>query len=397
MASDPRAAAGGAAYRRTASVLALRVLLFVVVVVALGAAALLVVAAIGSQVGTSGLLTGGLLALLPVVPVTLSFLWLDRWEPEPLRYLLLAFGWGASVAAAVALVVNTAAARALEALLGAAAALDVTAVVVAPVVEESAKAAFVVGFVLLHRGEFDGVVDGIVLAGLVAVGFAFAENVLYFGRAFADGVDDAGLAGGIAASGAVFVVRGVLSPFAHPLFTVAAGIGLGLAVTTRSRARSGLVAALGLAVAVGLHATWNAAAVAGGEAFLSLYAVVMVPVFLVAVALAVWSRRREGTVVRRHLPAYAAAGWLAPHEVAVLCSLPLRRRLVREARARGGKAGERATRDYHAAATELAFLRARMLHGTAGPGADRREQRLLAVLADRRGRALRPAPPLPHA
>ena len=49
---------------------------------------------------------------------------------------------------------------------------------------------FLVGLLIFRRREFDGIVDGIVYAGLVAAGFAFTENILYFGRAFAEEADD---------------------------------------------------------------------------------------------------------------------------------------------------------------------------------------------------------------
>jgi protease PrsW len=96
--------------------------------------------------------------------------------------------------------------------------------------------------------------------------------------------------------------------------------------------------------------------------------------------------------VRRQLPAYAAAGWLAPHEPQLLASMPARRRLIRQAGEWGGPEAQQATRDYHASATELAFLRERVLRGTAVGGAAELEQALLAVLADRRRRAFVPAP-----
>ena len=98
-------------YRRGAAGLVRRVLVAVVLAVVLGWAALVVLAAIGAEVGTGGLLVGGVLALLPVVPVTLCFLWLDRWEPEPPAYVGLALGWGATVAAGVSLALNSLAVR----------------------------------------------------------------------------------------------------------------------------------------------------------------------------------------------------------------------------------------------------------------------------------------------
>ncbi len=38
---------------------------------------------------------------------------------------------------------------------------------------------------LFRRQNFDGITDGLVLAGITATGFAFTENVLYLGNASA--------------------------------------------------------------------------------------------------------------------------------------------------------------------------------------------------------------------
>ena len=54
---------------------------------------------------------------------------------------------------------------------------------------------------LFRRKEFDGIVDGIVLAGFIGVGFAFTENILYFGRAFLAGSEQLGVTGGLFAAG----------------------------------------------------------------------------------------------------------------------------------------------------------------------------------------------------
>ena len=54
---------------------------------------------VGTSIGVGGVVVGALCALLPVGPVVAAFLWVDRWEPEPPRLLLLAFLWGACFAA----------------------------------------------------------------------------------------------------------------------------------------------------------------------------------------------------------------------------------------------------------------------------------------------------------
>jgi hypothetical protein len=77
----------------------------------------------------------------------------------------------------------------------------------------------------------------------------------------------------------------------------------------------------------------------------------------------------------------------------LLSSLPIRKRLRADAARIGGPAMQRATVDYHHAATELAFLRERILHGTAGADGLVHQAELLQWLADRRAQAFVPAPP----
>src|SRR3546814_12754020 len=69
--------------------------------------------------------------------------------------------------------------------------------IVAPITEEATKGLFLVLLVVWKRQEFDGVLDGIVYAGFVGIGFAFTENILYLSAAYngTDGSAPGGLAG----------------------------------------------------------------------------------------------------------------------------------------------------------------------------------------------------------
>lgn len=332
--------------------------------IALGFCGLVVIGLVRSSVGTAGVVVGALCALVPVGPVVATFLWVDRWEPEPPRTLLAAFLWGACFATLTALLINSSATVVVDQVLGREGANLVGAVAVAPVVEEAVKGAFLVGMLFFRRREFDGVVDGIVYAGLVAAGFAFTENILYLGRAF---TEDAGV-GQVASVLGVLVLRGVISPFAHPLFTAMIGIGAGIASRSKSVARRVAAVVIGYLVAVALHSLWNtSASVLDGGLFLAVYAFVMVPVFVALAIVVVWQRRREQRIVASQLPAFAAAGWIVPSEVPLLSSLAGRQGWRAAVRRRSGREAAKAVADYQAAVTELAFLRDRLARGTAGP------------------------------
>ena len=208
--------------------------------------------AITEETGALGLITGAVLAAIPVFPVVATFLWLDRYEAEPTSLLALAFAWGAGFATFGALVINTASLTAIKAAGGD---MSTTAVFVAPFVEEAFKGSAVVIILLLRRREFDGVMDGIVYAGMAGIGFAFVENVLYLGRT----LGDSGSGGTVF----VFLLRCVVSPFAHPLFTAATGIGIGVAVRSRKPIVKVIAPILGYCTAVLLHGAWNLSAASG--------------------------------------------------------------------------------------------------------------------------------------
>ncbi|MFC3690059.1 PrsW family intramembrane metalloprotease [Aquipuribacter hungaricus] len=318
------------------------------------------------SVGPEAFATALLVAALPVLPLVRVYAWLDRYEPEPRGMLLFAFGWGAAVATAFALLLSLPPTLAVQALGGDADVLG--AVLVAPLVEEGIKGLGLVAVVLVGRRGLDGLVDGFVYAGLVGVGFAFTENILYLGEAL--------LSGGSGGLVATFVVRGVVSPFAHPLFTAATGVGLVLASRRRGAARL-LVALAGFAVAVLLHGLWNGMAVGGTAGFAGTYLTMWVPLFCAFVALALWARARQARTVRSGIALYARYGWFSPAEEQMLVSLPARRHAQRVARRSGSGP---AMRRFQTAAIDLAHLRERVGAGTAPWDAAAREQDLLGRL-----------------
>jgi len=353
---------------------------------------LVILALVREQTGTEGFLVGLGLAVFPVPLLIAAFRWLDRVEPGPWRNLLFAFAWGACAAALIAIVANSFATKWIATATADPSSADTLgATVIAPIVEESAKAAAVLLIFLFRRRDFTGIVDGVVIAGVTATGFAFTENILYLGTAF--GTDqlsgDRGLA---SVTAATFFVRVVMSPFAHPLFTVLTGIGFGIAALSAERhhLRRVLLPLCGLLLAMGMHSAWNGSSSFGEYGFFAVYAGFMVPAFGLLTWLAIWTRQRELRTVRAELPAYTVAGWLTAPEPYVLGSMRARR-LAREwADHHFGKAAARSVAEYEAYATSLAFLRHRGRRGRAGTDFVVRERELLDELWRRRDVA-RPA------
>ncbi len=298
---------------------------------------------IGLGVG-DGFFIGLVMAVLPV-PLYVAFaLWVDRFEPEPPWLLVLAFIWGAAIAVFFSLLFNILHEGLVSALAGEASASTLTAILAAPFIEELTKGAALLLLFLWKRDQFDNVTDGIVYASMVGLGFAMTENIQYYGEA-AMTQDGPGI---------VFILRGILGPFSHPLFTSMTGIGLGIARETSRTSTRWLAPLIGLGSAMLLHSVWNLSA-SQGAVFFAAYFVVMVPAFFAVIVVAIFSLRREARMMRKHLESVVAEGLLSGDDLLILTSVTRRCGASASALFTRGFAFWRARRRFHALATELAF------------------------------------------
>ena len=257
----------------------------------------------------------GLGALLALPPLAI-YLWLpwviDRYDPEPWWCLALVLLWGGVAAIGFAAFINTGVHVVMSAIGGEACGTVMTVSISAPFVEEFWKGLAVFGVFYFLRREFDGVVDGIIYATFCALGFAAVENITYYARAaLADPNYDA-------LAGTVFM-RGILSPWGHPLYTSMTGIGFGVARETHRTWLRWMAPIFGYFGAVFLHATWNTIATVSG--FLTM---VMLPVWFVVViaflCIIIWLVIRKGKTIRQNLQDEVLLGNLTPWELELVCS-----------------------------------------------------------------------------
>jgi protease PrsW len=305
-----------------------------------------------ASTGVTGFVIGFVASLIPLAAVLFAVAVIDRWEPEPKRLLLFAFTWGAAVSIAVTLLIQPVFALAAPAT-DEAGFRDFMTTVQAPVVEEFAKSLGLLLLLLFARRNFDGPVDGVVFAFTIAGGFAFTENILYFGRAIAESGTSSDLV-------QIFFLRGVMSPFAHAIFTGTTGLVMGLAARRGHSGAAVFGFVLGLVPAMILHNRWNSM----GQDFLAQYVLVQIPIFVLAVVCIVVLRVAERRLTRQRLQEYAAAGWFAPAEVELLATPGGRRQAVRWAASYNR--GEQ-MKEFVRAATRLAFTRQRILSGRDAP------------------------------
>ena len=152
--------------------------------------------------------------------------WLDRYEKEPKLLLGLVFFWGAVVAAGGAFLINTLLGMGVYLFTGSEGATELTTgSLIAPIVEESLKGFAILIVFLIFRREFDSLLDGVIYAAIVALGFAATENAYYI---YQYGYLENGMNGLLW----LVFVRVILVGWQHPFYT--AFIGLGLATSRLS-------------------------------------------------------------------------------------------------------------------------------------------------------------------
>ncbi|WP_433431457.1 PrsW family intramembrane metalloprotease [Nonomuraea sp. CA-141351] len=311
------------------------------------ALALLALAAMLLSGGPIGFALSALLAVAPLPVLLAAVLSLDRLEPEPKLNLAFAFAWGAGVAIVLG-VALTMVGQALfaKAGLGAAVVNDVGTVLLAPVVEEALKGSALL-LLLRRRQEIDGLTDGIVYASMAGLGFAAVENIGYYLLAY--GADGAG--------GAVqlFVMRGLIDPLGHPIYTSMIGLGVAYALTRRTPARFAAIP-LGYLAAVFLHGLWNGAATTNSLAWLGVAYLVIMAALVLLIVVTVVERRQLVARMGVYLPGYEQTGLVTPADVRMLSTLPGRKAARKWAR---GAGLGRAMSDYQHAATELTMLHLR--------------------------------------
>lgn len=293
------------------------------------------------------------LGVLPFPLLIFAVLLLDRLKPMPWKLLLAAFLWGAGIATLVSFLFNTAGSLVTEATFGAEGGQFISAAVGAPLVEESAKGAVLLGFLLFRRRRITSLSSGIILAAMVGLGFAWVEDVLYYIQQ-PSGEEVLML----------FVIRGLATPLLHPLFTSMTGIGIAVAAMYRNGAARVLAPFAGWTFAVILHGLWNGSGAFGFGGLVVVWLLDLV-VLIGIVVLAVADRRKVVASVARYLPAYIPSGLVTPADIMMLSSMGGRSQARAWARSAAGPPGGRAMADYQLSAVELAALHRQVEYGVA--------------------------------
>lgn len=187
-------------------------------------------------------------ALLPFSFLIFLGLLLASRAEVPLGTRLLALIWGGAGSTTLTfIIIDT-----QNALFGPSESMD-SVVIQAAVVEESAKAILLFGFLWLARSYIKTPLAGAVLGIMVGAGFAYVENILYFSAAYQSG--------GWAGFWVTFIMRAGMSFFLHAMATMFTGLFIGFIVSHNfSWWKNSLITSGGLLAAMTIHGLWNGSA-----------------------------------------------------------------------------------------------------------------------------------------
>lgn len=233
--------------------------------------------------------------------------WLDRYEKEPKALLGAAFMWGVLIAGGGAYIINTVLGLGVYIVTGSEGATDfATASIIAPIVEESLKGLAVLVVFFLFRKEFDSILDGIIYAGITALGFAAIENVLYI---YNYGYQEGGWSG----LWQLVFIRVILVGWQHPFYTAFTGIGLAIARMNPNIFVKIISVLGGFALAVFTHAFHNTfGSLIGGIEGLAIGTFVDWLGWFFMLIFIIWMIVSERNILKRHLHEEVLNGLISP-------------------------------------------------------------------------------------
>jgi RsiW-degrading membrane proteinase PrsW (M82 family) len=273
-------------------------------------------------------------AIIPMI-IYLIIIWrMDKYEREPLKFLILHFIWGAFGAIILGIFGNM--------LLGSFTGLEedgshknslIQTIIFAPVSEEIAKGVFLLWSVKSRK--FDNVTDGLVYGSAIGLGFGMTENFTYF------------IAYGDTFSTWVYLVfvRSLFSAVMHMISTATFGASLGIA-KFNLRSTKSFLPITGLFLAVFFHFLWNFT-VSYNSTFLFGF-VFMIVLIIYFILLFKYAIRKEKEIIENELSEEFEMLNLPKDHIKIISS-PLR--------FRKGWVDENIRKQYFRNAIRLAFMK----------------------------------------
>lgn len=266
-----------------------------------------------SASSTWGLILSVIAAVIPAIVFARVILSFDRYEPEPLRAVIMAFLWGGGGAVIFAIIAEVVFVSGLQTATSQDGATALGVVVGAPLIEETFKGIALLALLWFYRQEFDGVIDGLIYGAMIGLGFSVVENIGYFLSAYSE--DGAG------AVGELFIARVLVNGLGHAVYTGVTGAAVGYSRSQYSHGwKRVAVPFFGFLLAVFLHMAWNLGVgliaywLSDGASLLQVVLVggliLVLPALLIFVTIARRAGRKEREVMLRQLAPEVAYGVL---------------------------------------------------------------------------------------
>jgi RsiW-degrading membrane proteinase PrsW (M82 family) len=241
----------------------------------------------------TGIALSVLFGIVPMVIYAAVLTLFDRYEREPPLLMLGVFLWGLIVAAGSSLILNTIFGIGLFVVSGSEGLANFgTAVISAPLVEETVKGLAVLTVFVYFRHEFDSILDGVIYGSLVGFGFAAAENINYIFQGFVEG--------GFEGLAYLVFVRAILIAFLHATLTAFTGIGFAIARLNKGVLRF-VGPVFGFVTAIALHGFHNLFASLGSNLLCLFGSLLDWTGFLGMFVFILYLMWREGKIMRTHL------------------------------------------------------------------------------------------------
>ena len=269
----------------------------------------------------------------------------DRYEKEPVLWVVGMFVWGALIATFGSAMLTWAGESLAAFVLPPGPVDGFSTVLLAPAIEESFKGLAVLAVLWWNRHEIHGLMDGVLYAAMAGLGFEAVENALYLVSALVEG--------GLASLAMLTVLRVGVFGFTHALFTSMVGLGVAVA-RMYGRVLAWLAVPAGWGAAVLLHMIHNASVSAGNALCLIALGSDWLGLALV-LGLVVLALRWERRWLARHLQDEVRAGVIHMGHYHAALSPKRRAQAMRTARQQGRGAQARA---FYETLSELAYLKA---------------------------------------
>ncbi len=186
-----------------------------------------------------------IIAAISPMLIYLFFLWkFDKNEPEPIKFVLNHFFYGATVAIFLGIVGSKVFSFPLDFLFSEKTTTLLKVIMIAPIVEELAKASIL--FKTISNKNIDNLTDGLIYGGAIGLGFGMTENFLYF-IAFSNSLETLI---------PIIIMRTLFSAVMHTISTATVGGIMSLAKYSSDN-KFALSTISGLLIAMFIHFTWN--------------------------------------------------------------------------------------------------------------------------------------------